>query len=395
MSKKNIKPKLKSYKSKRKIGMVHGVFDIVHLGHILHFKQAKKKVDYLIASITVDQFVNKGPGKPIFKNNDRKEFLESIDYIDEVVFSNSLTALNNIRKIKPDIYFKGLDYTLNEDVTKNINLEKKEVEKYGGKLEFTNSRIFSSSKIINENFNYINPEIKPYFKKTNKNKLIKNIYEIKKKNLKILIIGDAILDNYIFSVPSGKANKSSNISVRFLKSKIYAGGSMLVANFLSSFTNKKIDLVWPSNSYNDKYIELLDQNINPLKIKTKTKIISKNRFLDNYSHLKYFQYSKNEDLILNILEKKNIIKFIKRNKNKYDLIYLYDFGYLYGEEEITSFINSKLKNNVYINCQSNSYNFGFNIPKKYSNGKVLCMDEVEFRLCVNNNKDEIKGLIEK
>ena len=58
--------KKSSISKKKVIGMVHGVFDIIHFGHILYFEEAKSKVDYLIVSITSDQFVNKGPGKPIF-----------------------------------------------------------------------------------------------------------------------------------------------------------------------------------------------------------------------------------------------------------------------------------------------------------------------------------------
>ena len=54
------------------IGLVHGVFDVIHVGHIKHFEEAKKKVDILIASVTDDKFVNKAPGKPIFNIDERK-----------------------------------------------------------------------------------------------------------------------------------------------------------------------------------------------------------------------------------------------------------------------------------------------------------------------------------
>jgi cytidyltransferase-like protein len=60
------------------IGLVHGVFDVIHVGHIRYFLEAKKKVDILIASLTDDKFVNKGPGKPIFNINQRVSFLENI-----------------------------------------------------------------------------------------------------------------------------------------------------------------------------------------------------------------------------------------------------------------------------------------------------------------------------
>ena len=94
-------------KSGKTIGLVHGVFDVVHIGHLLYFEEAKKKVDYLIASITSDKFVNKSPMKPIFNANDRKKLLSSNKFIDFVVISNDYTAINIINSIKPNLYFKG------------------------------------------------------------------------------------------------------------------------------------------------------------------------------------------------------------------------------------------------------------------------------------------------
>ena len=67
---KNIK-KFKSKFKKNKIVLCHGVFDLLHVGHINYFKSAKKLGDILVVSITNDKFVNKGPGRPAFEIKNR------------------------------------------------------------------------------------------------------------------------------------------------------------------------------------------------------------------------------------------------------------------------------------------------------------------------------------
>ena len=58
-------------KKNLKVGLVHGVFDILHSGHIDHLREAKSHCDKLIVTVTSDRFVNKGPNRPFFKCNKR------------------------------------------------------------------------------------------------------------------------------------------------------------------------------------------------------------------------------------------------------------------------------------------------------------------------------------
>ncbi len=82
------------------VGLVHGVFDFIHIGHIEHFREARKHCKKLIASVTTDKFVNKGPNRPAFSIKERVNFLKSISHIDEVLISNNETAIQSIKKNK-------------------------------------------------------------------------------------------------------------------------------------------------------------------------------------------------------------------------------------------------------------------------------------------------------
>ena len=137
----SLKKRIKREKLKKnKIVLCHGVFDLIHIGHIKHFKEAKKNGDFLIVSITADKYVNKGSGRPIFNQFLRAEFLSSLSSIDAVYINENQTSEKIISIIKPDIYFKGPDYKNNQnDKTKNIYKEVALTKKFGGKVVYSNN----------------------------------------------------------------------------------------------------------------------------------------------------------------------------------------------------------------------------------------------------------------
>ena len=111
-------------KKRKKIVQCHGVFDLIHIGHLRHFKSAKKFGDVLIVSVTADKFVQKGFNRPYFNSEQRLESLSSIEEIDFVVLSNSQNAVDVIKKIKPNYYCKGPDYkNFKDDITSQIKSE--------------------------------------------------------------------------------------------------------------------------------------------------------------------------------------------------------------------------------------------------------------------------------
>ncbi len=150
----------------KKIVHCHGVFDLLHPGHFKHFEAAKQKGDILVVTLTKDEFVNKGPGRPIFNQYLRQESLAALQCIDFVALNEGPTAVEAIKKLKPDFYVKGKDYERKEDdITGKIFEEESVVRSVGGELYFTDEITFSSSSLINTYLAPYPEESKDFFLK--------------------------------------------------------------------------------------------------------------------------------------------------------------------------------------------------------------------------------------
>ncbi len=128
------------------IGLCHGCFDIVHPGHLYHLQRARTMVDRLFVSVTADPYVNKGADRPVFPDQKRAEFLASIRYCDHVIVNHTPTAELMIKTLRPNLYFKGADYSDGADV--RLQAERALVESAGGRMILTDDKIFDSTSRI-------------------------------------------------------------------------------------------------------------------------------------------------------------------------------------------------------------------------------------------------------
>ena len=136
---------LKNLLKNKKFSLVHGVFDVLHVGHKRHFESAKKLTNILVVSLTSDRFVRKGPGRPFFNQLLRTEMVSSFDCVSYVYLNDSETPIDLIKELKPRYYCKGQDYmNFSDDITGNIKKESEAVKKIGGKIHFTTDIQFSS-----------------------------------------------------------------------------------------------------------------------------------------------------------------------------------------------------------------------------------------------------------
>jgi len=135
------------------IGLCHGCFDLLHAGHVLHFKYAKSKVDILLVSITGSHFVTKAKGsiRPLFSDGDRLQIVGSIRFVDYAFIHNEADATSLLRELPIDYYFKGPDYNVE---SKHMGLQQEiKALQPRTKIVFTPTLKHSSSEYINEIMN--------------------------------------------------------------------------------------------------------------------------------------------------------------------------------------------------------------------------------------------------
>jgi len=112
-------------KTNKKIVFTNGCFDILHVGHTRYLKKSANFGDILIVGLNSDSSIKaiKGENRPINNQNDRAEILSELSFVDYVVIFDENSPMNLIDELKPDIYTKGADYTLETLPEKDIILK--------------------------------------------------------------------------------------------------------------------------------------------------------------------------------------------------------------------------------------------------------------------------------
>jgi rfaE bifunctional protein kinase chain/domain len=217
----------------KKVIMCHGVFDVVHPGHVRHLAYAKSKVDLLIASITSDRHIKKGVYRPHVPENLRALNLAAFEMVDYVIVDENPKPLENLEVIKPDFFAKGFEYS-SDGLPPATQEEMDVVETYGGQLMFTpGDVVYSSSNLID----LAAPNIKIEKLITIMHDAGINFSDLRNfltefSGVKVHVVGDTIVDSYTRTTLIGGQTKTPTLSVLFQDKENYVGGAGIVSQHL-------------------------------------------------------------------------------------------------------------------------------------------------------------------
>ena len=372
--------------------LCHGVFDLLHYGHIEHLQEAKSQGDILVVSVTAAKYVNKGPGRPYFNDNQRMSFLASIEFVDYVMLSEAVTVHKIVENVQPDIYVKGAEYAVAaNDVTGNISSEKEIVEKYGGHIYFTKGEVYSSTKLLNKFFGAL-PETVVKESNDLRKKYGENIFEqIREqiesfKDLKILVVGDIIIDEYVFCTIQGLTRKDLVTSAFYDYQETYAGGALVVARHLANFAGK-VTLLSQMGLEEDIF-NFINANMAPVELDilknknfitpVKRRYLKRNPLRQEYTKL----FSINRLLTQEQIKELDYSDFNKKLAEQipqYDIVVICDYGHGLLSDESIKLIEESAKF-LAVNCQTNTSNYGLNIITKYNRADIFVVDEGELSM---------------
>ncbi len=383
------------YPAKR-IVQAHGAFDLLHLGHIRHLQAAKRLGDILVVTVTPDRFVNKGPNRPVFAEALRAEALAALDCVDFVAINDAPDAVSAIEQIRPDIYVKGQDYQNPQgDVTGKIAREREAVEAHGGKLVFTDEVTYSSSELINRHFNVHEPEVKDHLDSLRP--ALPDILALidSVKDYRVLLVGDAIIDEYQYVLPMGKPPKESIIAARYQDTETFAGGVFAAANHLASFV-KEVDVVTclGADDSNEDFIRgRLATNVELTSLLRRgAPTTVKRRFVDPSSMRKLFEVYEMDDEPLSEAVRCHLEMIVGAEVDGYDLVVVTDFGHGLIGPRIIKMLGDGCKR-LAVNTQSNSANLGYNLITRYPWATYACLDEPEARLARHDRSSPITEIM--
>ena len=387
-------------KRKKKIVHCHGVFDLVHPGHIRHLALAKKEGDILVVTVTADKFVKRGPGRPIFNENLRAETLAALGSVDFVGIDHNPTAVDAIKAIKPDVYVKGQEYeNKDKDVTGKIFDEEEAVTSVGGKLFFTDDITFSSSKLINEHLEVYPPEIRKYLRNISEkypiNTIVDHLRSMKK--LKILVIGDAIIDQYDYCESMGRSLKAHIVVTRHLSAESFAGGVFATANNIAGLCGEVhlVSVLGTKDSHENFVKDHLKPNITTKYFyKDGVPTTIKRRFVDQALNRKMFQICYMNDDPIAKEQESEIARYVEKIVGDFDLVVISDFGHGLLGNILVKTICAKAKF-LTINAQTNSANTGFNLITKYPRADYISIDEPEIRLAAHEKHLDLEDVMKK
>ncbi len=351
----------------------------------------------LVITVIRDKDVRRGPGRPIFTEELRAENVASIQQVDYVCIVEDGTPFECVKRIRPNIFAKGQAYK-ERDRKIHEKIYEEEKEFYFGKSTIyeTQGFSFSASALINDFLDIYSSETKSFLKRLSKHysfeDIVKRIESLKK--MKVLLIGDGIIDEYHYCAALGRSSKTPIVVNKYITHEAFAGAVFIIANHLAGICERvhMVTLLGKNDSKEDFIRNNLKPNVEPqFFYRDDGPTIVKKRYVNQYLNQKLFEINYLNENYINSGCENTIIRYLRSVVPQYDLVLVSDFGHGFITDRIIRTIQKYAKMFA-VNTQTNAANTGYNMITKYKRPNFVCLDETEARLATQDKFSDMEEI---
>lgn len=372
----------------------HGVFDLLHIGHIRYLQKARELGDLLVVTVTPDRFVNKGPHRPAFNEKHRVDSLAALDCVDYVAVNQWPIATEALRLLKPDIYAKGAEFR--DHKTPELLEEEAVVRELDGRVEFIDEVRSSSSHLINQYLSQFDETTDAYLRDFRERYSPRDVIDWveQARRLRVLVVGEAIIDEYYSCAAIGQSAKAPILAARYESHERFAGGAIAVANHLSSFCDQVdlLSMVGDADSEEAWLRSQLKANVQAdFLVKSTSPTIVKRRYLESYFQLPMFAINFLSDDPLSDEEEADACRRLA-GIAQYDVVIVTDYGHQMLAPGVIETLAGGARF-LAVNTQSNAANKGFHTISKYPRADYVSLAEHELQLECRSRNGELSQML--
>ncbi len=380
----------------KRIVHCHGCFDLLHIGHIRYLQKASKLGDVLVVTVTPDHFVNKGPHRPAFPQVLRAEALAALDCVSFVAINEWPTAVETLELLQPHVYAKGAEYRTNR--TPEIMREEAAAAAVGTDIVFIEEITSSSSELINRHLSPFPREVDAYLVRLSEqygaNGLLACLEHA--KDLKVLVVGEAIVDEYYYCGALQRSLRSPVLAMRYLSHERFAGGAVGVANHLADFCGEVglLATIGTRDSQEQWLRDELRPGVEPLFVtKADAPTIVKRRYLESYFALPLLEVYVMNDEPPTAEDDAALCARLTELIPAYDLVLVADYGHGMLSAQAVTMLCGEARY-LALTAQANAGNYGYHTVGKYPRADYVCLAEQEIRLEYRTRVEEVRELAE-
>lgn len=378
----------------QRIVLCHGDFEVLHPGYIHYLEEAAAMGDVLVVNLTPDRHLPQTLTYPHFDGPQRAQSLAALSMVDFVVVNAHDDASGAIRSLKPDVFVRS-------EGEPSSDHESEALVEVGAHLTLAHSP--SPTVSFQNPLSAYSAEVSEFLKGFSAKHSAASITKWLEsgRKLKVLVLGEAIIDEYHYVETMGKSGKEPILATRYLRTESFAGGILAVANNVAAFVDQvdMLTILGRQNGQPDPTEPFIRKHLSP-KVKPiflyqdEAPTIVKRRFVENYPLQKMF-----EVYLLKHMEESSpladeLCDQLEAIVGDYDVVIATDYGHGMIVPRAVDILCEKAKF-LAVNTQTNADNQGFNTVSKYSRADFISLSEKELRLEVRSRRRETSSIMEE